>query len=882
MALSWQPFSPYSQIMLFLLTVCVVALLVRGFKDRWQTLGRRVGTRVAVGTFGVLAAVLLGVGAWHPILVEEPEMERAHLVMALDVSDSVLRADGGWPRLRDMLAERLRESIDAVPKKRLEKTTVDLLTFRNGIALAEQDIPLDKLPRAVSALEGHAFASGDGSNLANALQEAGDRIERAGGAGAVLLVSDGNQTEGDAEAQAQVLAMRGVPIHVIPVQSGYPRLGITAIDLPKQVFSGNGSYIRGVLRNSGDEPIQARLEVSRNDGILKRSDHFGQDLKAAQTVNIDDWLRLRQPITFQGFGLQFADVALSDGSGGEHRRRLFTHVNRPPKILAVGGDFRWVAAVGKDAATIVRAAPDELPDNHRIGDFDAVVISAVTADRFAPGVLGQIADLVQTKGMGMFFINGDHGNAREEAHSVLMSYKNTDLAPLLPVHPGPRPFTPDPPPRQIVILVDTSGSMGGDRLRKSQEICKYIIENLLRPKDTLDLMTFTTGVGHLVKRRHMDSLGKEEALRAVNGMKAGGGTDPKEALRLIAHRRMTDCGLIFISDGEFGNVTYRPDCRATVFAIGATTVPRSSPLRKLADPFPVGPDFNPARIKIPYFQPKPRKKYYERETFSALRIERFLREEDTIPMPKIPLPGSAVSHIKAEADLVAVRPKLTDPTLAFMDVGRGRTGVFTSGLSGAWTSQPEGKKAIERWLRELISYTARDRYAFQLEDRGETMFLEISLIPKGGVLPAVDQLTVTLEMEGGASVGVLLRPDPVVPGTFSGLTRIPRYRHAQRAIMRVREVGPDALTRPQLIPALIPAEGLVGGALKGEAYSHGIDEALLNRIALAGGGIFDPDEHRPLLRRTAPAGVSQSLLDYPLIAAFICYLLAFAIRRWDP
>jgi len=63
----------------------------------------------------------------------------------------------------------------------------------------------------------------------------------------------------------------------------------------------------------------------------------------------------------------------------------------------------------------------------------------------------------------------------------------------------------------------------------------------------------------------MDEEGKKKALDMLDRVRAVGGTDPNRALSLIGDREMAECGLIFISDGEFGYVGYRPDCRTTVF-----------------------------------------------------------------------------------------------------------------------------------------------------------------------------------------------------------------------------------------------------------------------------------------------------------------------------
>ncbi|MDJ0840369.1 MAG: vWA domain-containing protein [Acidobacteriota bacterium] len=883
MALVFEPTSPWHLIATGLLILTAAAALARGPMDGWRTFGRLTRTRVLSLGLTLLAAFALGLACWNPYFVKRGEEGGAHLVVLLDTSDSALRVADGWDNFQRRLARRMDRTLARMPAIQRKESTVDLYTFGDGAARVLSNAALTELPDAVARLTRGDFAAGGHSDLAEAVTEAGLRIDGIGqGQGSVLLISDGNQTRGDVREAANQLARRGIPIHVISLESAGPELAITSADLPRQVHSGVRTHVRGVMRNSAAQAVPGTLAVDRNPGLEDDPEDPIGSMSSTSTLDLEQWSRLRQEVVFEGYGLQYLDLTLGRADGVPvHRRRFFTHVNRPPHILAVGGDFRWVRAFPKSAAKIEQLAPEDITGSAQLREQDAIVISAVTADRFSTAAQEAIVKAVTRDGVGLMIINGDHSGFAPDAETVIMSYKETLLEDLLPVRPGPRP-SDEEIERNVVLMLDTSGSMAGRRIILAKEIATHIVGNLLLPNDRLDIITFTRGAAHPMIDTKMTDINRAKALEMITDMSARGGTDPGLALQMLANRNLKDCGLIFISDGEFGPFSGRPDCRATVFAIGKESVPPTSPLYELADPFPVAFGFNPASIRIPYFNPEPRDNFYEPGSFRALAIERYGRGEDVLPMPALPLNGDAISYIRDDTVLIAVRPKLTDPILAYRRAGLGYVGCFTSGFPESWLRREDTQDALVAWISRLLAYTARDRYDFKITDRGETLELEIDLLVKDGKLPRIESLGADIEIAGSTPLGIAMRPDDLAPGSFSGRVRIPRTDATQKAVLHLKEVGPDALSRTQRIPFLIPRSGLVTANLGGEAFSYGTNEPLLRAVANMGGGLFNPAEGAPLFRRNPVISQGNPLWPPLLVVALTAYLIAFGVRRFDP
>jgi Mg-chelatase subunit ChlD len=890
--LIFSPILPWSLIAAVSALLAALTVLLRGFLDTrarkvpWRNFGGGKRTRLAALSLTLLSALLFAAAAMNPYWTDKPGTEGFHLQVAVDVSGSVMRAHGGWQAVKNQAYEKIADGVNSVPSDLLENCTAGIVTFRGATNEAWGKKPLSDLPNAFSQLTKNLFAGGDGTDIESGLKRAALHIEKAGGQGAILLISDGNQTAGDALSQARLLANRGIPVHVLTITSRGPAVAISDADLPRQIHTEATTHVRGLMLNRLPTEKAADLTLSHSAGEWGDNSTEPQEPVSTETrvtLPSGQWVRFRWPLIVEEFGIQFIDLTLNPlGGSAPHIRRFFTYAKRPPRILAIGGDLSWMEGISADVIDIIPHDPTVPINASHLKDIDAIILNSVPARYFSWAALDSMVKLVEQRGIGLMLINGDHRGADVKDETVIMSYKDTRLEPLLPVKGGPRPFMDEPPSRQVAILIDTSGSMMGWRMQKAKEIAKHIVKNLLRPQDRLDLITFTTGAGHLMEDHEMDEYGKEQALALIDRITPGGGTDPKRALDLIGNRQMAECGLIFISDGEFGLVGYRPDCRATAFEIGGYTFSRSTSMKELADPIAVNMNFDPKAIRIPYFQPEPRDKFYEKEPFRPLSMEQHLPPQHQLPVPYLYLPGSAVTHLKEGSILNGVRPKLTDPILAFKEAEAGYVGFFASAIPMEWARKKEGRKAIEAWLSRLIPFMDRDRYDFKLEDRGKLISIRISLNTKAGTLPNITRMSAGIQFPGQETAGIILKADDTAPATYRGLIRVTRTQQPRRGILFIREFGPGALPRPQRIPILIPPAGKISASTRSEAHTYGKNTELLQKISEIGGGHYDAPSGTPFFNKKPSANKGTPLWILLVSIAAFTYLAAIALKRWNP
>ncbi len=874
MTVIFAPEYPWQLWLAALVVVAAAASLGAAWLLGRRHLGGARATQIVVAAATGLAAVCLAIALSAPTLVRRGDRSRFHVVVLLDVSDSMTRAEGGLARVRQMASARLRKATAAAGAE----VTAQLLTFRSDVVAFERAVPLRRIADRLDAIPDSAFAVGPGTNIASGLVSAGEAIERAGGRGAVVLVSDGNETDGDGLAAAAQLAARGIAVHVLPIAAGAPALGLLSANLPAYVDAGSETYVRGVLGNAAGNKKAATLTLAAHRVAPGRPN--GEAAASRGTVEVAgrEWAQFRTPVVFTQPGLQFVDVAVET-----ERRRLFTHVERPPRLLAVGDD-RWTAAFAAGAIQVVRAEPSALGPSASIEDFDGIVIDGVPAAEFAPDVLARIARAVSSRKTGLFLVNGRHAGSPLSATS-LMSYDDTPLEPLLPLVSEARARQGGPPPRHVVMLVDTSGSMCGAPLITAQQIAISIVDRALRPHDLLDLMAFTTSASARLTDQPMTPQGKARAIDEIRRMACDGGTDPQEALQKLAARKLKNCGLLFFSDGGFAPLRqlsqYRPDCRTTVFGIRPEPFAANEPMAALADPIHVSEGFDPQRIKIPYFDQDAKNHFFEPGGYTALSMKQVLPSGFAMEMPEIPLEGTATTSPKDDVVPVAVRPKLTDPVLAYRENGTANVGELTTAIPAAWLRRADGRAAIRQWIEAVLPSANSRRYTFQLTEHGSDLEIDIALAPEGNRLPEIERIEAAVEMPGAAAVELPVRRNEEDPATFRARLTLPSSDRPIDATLILKESGPGALVRPQRIPMLVPPRQVLSGRRVAESFSVGVNEALLRSLAQAGRGTYDAIE-RMNTDSTVVAGGRIDLWPFAAAVGCLAYLAAILARRVDP
>ncbi len=163
---------------------------------------------------------------------------------------------------------------------------------------------------------------------------------------------------------------------------------------------------------------------------------------------------------------------------------------------------------------------------------------------------------------------------------------------LLMLSPAERPVSHVRQPREVLLIVDTSGSMQGERMRQARQSLLHVLDRL-QPEDRFNLFEFNHQHSQLFRQPvPADATHLAMSRDWVNALYASGGTEMLPVLR-DALSQPSEPGylrqLIFITDGSVSNeqevltMIQRRLHNARLFTVGIGAAPNSYLLRKAAE-----------------------------------------------------------------------------------------------------------------------------------------------------------------------------------------------------------------------------------------------------------------------------------------------------------
>jgi|GEM_PF-2004350 len=805
-----------------------------------------------------LTALLLLAALSNPGLVSEVPENRHQVVLLIDVSDSQRRDPD---RFQSALLQLARTAELATRQAGKAKAEFHLAAFADGARVVHQGVSSDELPAVIKGLLQEQLPNGGESDLEAGIDGAIAHIDSLSGLGQIVLWSDGLETRGEAEAAAVRAGRRGIPIITLGHVSSAPGVGLYGSYLPELLSRGEATETRLLLRNPGGAERRFVLSAGKN-GV-------GMAESRPESVKPRTVLPVSLSTVFQEPGLQFIDLALEFDGQPVQRERLFAQVNAPLRVLAIGPAVDWTAALGADFDVRLARADTAFEPT----DFDVVVLSGAPAGSLPAGQIERLADAVRQVGVGLMLVNGPHRGA-SDAPTVVGSYKGTALEPLLPVRLEPRSVREEPPPRQVIFVIDVSGSMK-DSLDLAKAQASHIIRRL-RPMDTAQIRSFSDSDDLVLDTTQMSARGRDAALAAIAGLSAGGGTSPGtsyDEVRAVSVDSASKCGLFFMTDGEFNDKLRAVGCLTTIFVFDKAVGSVDSQLGGLGDLHYMQAGQGPRSVELQFFQPEERKQTYAPTAFVPDWLDTGWL---SAPSTRLMLPGNAVTFRRLESETVAVRPYPLDPLLAFQSNGTGVVGVFTSELTPEWYGSSAGSSAIEGWLKRMTAWSERDRYSIQLAQRGRAISMRVTLLSQHGELPDVDTLAGRLILADATSIPVPLQRDSDLFGVFRGRIDLPADAAGQGFVELV-EGGAGALGRAQRIPMRLPGP-LSETAPSGiEASIYGLNDELLRRLSSLTGGRFEAERW---IESFEPPRRPTLIWPWLVAGAALAFLADIAIARF--
>ena len=493
----------------FLFVSPVAAVLLWG-----TTHGRRQIWISALGT-GCISAAVIAVA--RPVLLLSPNSHQP-TILVVDLSPSA--GDGGLIKARELLNHGLK------PER--------IVLFSNRAELLPQEESLQKAEAMRPDLDKPLWLddpAGGGSCLAGALQLAGSQISDQ--SGKIVLVSNGLQTRGDAESEAHRLAGRNIAIQSETIDvtpKNRPVIAIHSIRLQSSARSGETIPLQLAIEASEAKSVS----ISMNVGSAS-SQNFTRSLAPGM-----NWIDV--PVSLHETGYISVKVQVD---------RTFTisgalFVTLPNNVLLVSNPSETAAAEAfaallGDSAKVSCVSPDETTEAG-ISSAATILLNDVPVAQLPPPIQRQMLTAV-AHGTGLLVC----GAARAFGPG---GYADSSLAPVLPVTPAEQLRQTDPSV-SVVLIVDTSGSMYGEKLALCKEMCRLVISHL-HPQDKVGVIEFFGGMRWVAP---IQAVGDGEMLnRVISRFTAGGDNklypaieEAGEALENIETRSKH---ILVMSDGD--------------------------------------------------------------------------------------------------------------------------------------------------------------------------------------------------------------------------------------------------------------------------------------------------------------------------------------------
>lgn len=541
----------------------------------------------------------------------------------------------------------------------------------------------------------------------------------------IVIFSDGQQTLGDAEAQAQLAAAAGVEISYVPLtREPTPDVRLTRFTSPEIVAEGEQFDL--TLTVESDEETSARIDI-----------FAGSDLILSEQVALRAGVNTRT-LTLEGGSPGFRDFsALITPAGADafyqnNQLATFSQVVGPARVLLVGGgavDTQFIGAALREAGlTVDEADPTALPVSPTgLAQYDSVILSNVAAPRMSVRQMRVLQTYVRDLGGGLVVVGGPEAfgpggyfqTPLEETLPVDMQLEDQQRLPQL----------------TIAYLLDRSGSMGQvarDGLRYMDLANEAVIRSLalLQPTDRVAVAVFDFSPFWLAE---FQDVGDATALqREVARLVPSGGTNIMAGVRLVAQAIPNEPSpikhIILVTDGiddSRGLVELTRDLNQTYgVTLSGIAIGQDMMGTQLLRDMTVAGGGNFHQVldagSIPLI--------FAQETVLASRS--YIFEEDFTPTLTALSPiMQGIDALPALRGYVGTTPKVAaqvilrgsepyrDPVLAAWQYGLGRSVAFTSDATARWGVNWVTWEDFTRFWAQAVRWTITTGVNSNIETR---------------------------------------------------------------------------------------------------------------------------------------------------------------------
>jgi Mg-chelatase subunit ChlD len=748
-------------------------------------------------------------------------------VLLVDVSDSI----------SDRQLEAARKLVDEARAARHGDDVLRVVTF--GQHPRAVDLPPDGAPLPADFLARH---DGDASDLAAAVQLAYG-LYPPGTLARAVIVSDGNETAGNLAAEAFSARDRGVRVSYasFPAEQDDEVL-VRSLKLPADVKVG--------------APFEVTADVYASRAgravVTLYRDEFVNPLDGRKEIDLrpgENTVRWRSEILQPGFTTFKAVLStkLKDHFAANNQAVASVAVRGKPRVLYIEGEPQSASylsnALRKESIDVETRGPYGLPTSPRdLARYDLVLLSDVPAMFVGPAQMAALEAYVRDLGGGFIMAGGENSFGSG-------GYSGSRIETILPVRFDVEKKR-DQPQLALVLAIDRSGSMTGEKMDLAKDAAKATAE-VLSGEDLLGVIAFDSMATPVVRLQRASN--RTHIVQEISKLQAGGGTAFLPPLRM-AYEWLDPAAakrkhVILLTDGQANYegilelVAEMAEHNITLTTVGVGAGADKTLLTKMAEDGGGRFYYTQDAQNIP--------KIFTKETTQVarsalveeaigLRVVKHVELLDGVGINDAPpLRGYVTTKPKPMSEVI-LESTLSEPILARWRVGLGQTAAFTSDVKNRWAADWIRWSGYPKFWAHLVRSIMRHSPGTSGSATGASFDLHVDVDPPRARV-AVDAIAADDRFLSGLDTTLqVIDPEhpqkplelplaPTAAGRYEGEFAIDRYgSFLLRAVLKqngtevAESAGTVSLPYPREYLALPP------------------DEALLKRVAETTGGKSQP------------------------------------------
>ncbi|ALC91008.1 hypothetical protein AM500_15345 [Bacillus sp. FJAT-18017] len=680
--------------------------------------------------------------------------------------------------------------------------------------------------------------------------------------GRIILLTDGNETVGKAEQAAQLLKNRGIELdYVVLERKVNGDTAITGLDVPPSLFVGEETPVTITLTSNVATTAAVRLSVN-NKAVIQQTIEVKEGENAYTFTH-----KAEEP----GLAVYKAELVNKQDAYIENNSlHAVSTVKGTPRVLVVEGTPNGpLPDILKGSELLVeKTVPEKLPT--ALGgylQYQSIIFENVPGHRVTENQMNLIEKAVREFGTGFVMTGGEDSFG-------LGGYFKTPIEKLLPVDMDIK-GKKEMPSLGLVIVIDRSGSMSGNKLSLAKEAAARSVE-LLREEDTLGFIAFDDRPWTIVETAPLSN--KKKTVEKIRSISVGGGTNIYPALEK-AYEELRDLKLqrkhiILLTDGQ-----------SAAAGDYASLIEEGKEKNITLSTVALGSDAD--RLLLDDLATMGSGRFYDvsdvsvipsvlsRETVMTTRT--YIEDNPFYPLIEpypewsarfaagVPQMNAYIAATPKTRATVPILSQKEDPVLAEWQYGLGKTLAFTSDVTGKWSGDWARWEGWPAFLNQIVSaslpqYDSEPFSVSVAKEGGET------LVTLKSASTEVFPVEASLLSETGTSVDANMKL--VAPGEYElSFPSKPGMYY-----LSLKQTGKKGEVQMYRTGFSVPYSN--------EFLLEGTNRNFLKELASIGGGkelTSAKDAFRPL--KNLPKE-KQPISEYLLLAAFLVLVLEIFIRRF--